>query len=85
MCWSGQKCCQTSIFSDFHRIEECFQNSASVVKNGNTFLAIHLRLHLVVVLEEAWVLVEPAVDIGLPVALVGQHVPAEEMGRGDIL
>ena len=39
----------------------------------------HLWLHLVVVLlggEEGGVLVEPAVHVGLPVALVGQHVPA---------
>ena len=27
--------------------------------------------------EQAGVLVEPAVNIGLPVALVGHHVPAE--------
>ena len=42
-------------------------------------MADHLWLHLVVVLvggEEGGVLVEPAVHVGLPVALVGQHVPA---------
>ena len=42
-------------------------------------MADHLVLQLMVILlggEQGRVLVEPAVHVGLPVALVGQHVPA---------
>ena len=49
-------------------------------------VADHLVLQLMVILlggEQGRVLVEPAVHVGLPVALVGQHVPAG-IGKGSI-